>query len=281
MFKTPPFICRQHPAWLLLLAALVLWLAYAAAPARAAAPAKRIVSLAPALTEMLFALDLGPEVVGVSAYSDYPVEAKRKPVVSDATHLDEEQLIALKPDLIVAAEGDAARFARVGRLTGATVKVFPTHHVADVWSNLAALGALTGHQRQAAAATARLKQELAVLRPAKPSGRKVFYMVWDQPLMTAGRDSYLNDLIELAGAHNAATAQGSYPTYDWEAVIAANPDVILAPRTLARQLDAVARRYPTLAAVKAHRLRTLPDDLISRPGPRVAEALQALETALR
>jgi iron complex transport system substrate-binding protein len=108
-------------------------------------------------------------------------------------------------------------------------------------------------------------------------------MVWDQPLMAAGPDSYLDDLIQLAGARNVvkAGAGNSYPAYSWESLLAANPAVILGPRNMAGPLKKLEARYPHLQAVKAHRVRTLPDDLISRPGPRVVEAFEAVASALR
>lgn len=277
---------------MLLLSALAIYLAYAATasrPAHAATAAHvairhRVVSLAPALTEMLYALGEGPEVVGVSAYSDFPADARKKPVVGDALHVNEERVAALRPDVIVAAEGDAARLDRLAKLTGAHTQLLPTRHVADIWANMKALGKLTQHEPQAAARVAALQARLHRLaRPAGARPIKVFYMVWDQPLMTAGRDSYLNDLIELAGGRNVAAAAsgGSYPSFSWETLLAADPDVILAPTKLAKSLDSLSSRYPGLTAVKHRRVRTLPDDLISRPGPRVAEALAAVEAALR
>jgi iron complex transport system substrate-binding protein len=293
VFKAPPFFCRQHPLLLLLLTALALFLAYAAttkAPARAAAsPARnfvqptRIISLAPALTEMLYAIDKGAQVVGVSAYSDFPAAAKSKPVVGDALHVDEERIIALRPDLILVAEGDKARLDRLRRLTHASVELLPTKHVSDIWSNLLALGALTGKVSRAAEVTHKLQQQVAAIaKPRQTPKKAVFYMVWDQPLMTAGKDSYLNDLIELAGGRNVAatSTQGSYPSFSWELLLAADPDVILGPANLATGLKDVAGRYPNLKAVRSGHVRALPDDVVSRPGPRVVLALAAVEAAM-
>ena len=111
---------------------------------------------------------------------------------------------------------------------------------------------------------------------------RTFYMVWDRPLMTAGPDSYLSDLITLAGGSNVVN-QGvsSYPTYSWEALLAADPDVILGPRNMAGALKALAHDYPRLRAVKENRVRVLPDDLVSRPGPRIVEAIDAVSAALK
>lgn len=285
----PNFKCHQHPLLVLLLAALALYLATVAVdePAARAAGARggtslRIVSLAPALTEMLFALGLGGSVVGVSAYSDFPAAAKKLPIVGDALHVDDERVIALRPTLIVAAEGDSAALERVGKLAGARTLLLPTRHVTDIWTNMRALGVAAGQASRANALTARLTARVkAIAARAGKARPAVFYMVWDQPLMTAGRDSYLNDLIGLAGGRNVtASLAGSYPTFSWEALLAANPDVVLAPLTMKVRLVGIADRYPTLTAVRTHRIRTLPDDIVSRPGPRVAEALEAVERAL-
>jgi iron complex transport system substrate-binding protein len=271
----------------MLMCALALYLAYAASlgePARASVLPRRIISLAPALTEMLYAIDLGPQVVGVSAYSDFPAAAKTKPVVGDALHVDEERIIALRPDLIVVAEGDQGRLDRLRRLTHAPVHLLPTRHVGDIWTNLRALGTLTGKATRAAEVSRNLQGQVrALTKPKQMPPKAVFYMVWDQPLMTAGQDSYLNDLIELAGGRNVAAGatQGSYPAFSWELLLAANPDVILGPGTLATGLKDVAGRYPQLKAVRSGHVRTLPDDVVSRPGPRVALALAAVEAAMR
>jgi len=283
MFRFDPkaiaFSCRQHPLILLLLALLALLLC---SPAHAQPPARRIVSLGPALTEMLFALGLDQQVVGVTTYCNFPAAALAKPKIGDALHLNEERVIALHPDLIVSVEGDRARLDRIAKLTGARLQVLPTRHVQDIWNNFRTLGALTGRASEAAAQTARLQARVASLT-AKPGGARpaVFYMVWDQPLMTAGQDSYLNDLITLAGGRNVVVDRGSYPGFSWEALLAANPDVILGPRNMASGLKGLEAKYPGLKAVQSHRLRTLPDDVISRPGPRVAEALAAVRAALR
>jgi iron complex transport system substrate-binding protein len=216
----------------------------------------------------------------VTTYCNYPAAAASKPKIGDALHLNEERVISLHPDLIVAIEGDRARLQRIGKLTGARVQVLPTKHVNDIWANFRTLGTLTGKASEAAAQTAKLQARVKALT-ARPTGTKVFYMVWDQPLMTAGQDSYLNDLITLAGGKNVVADRGSYPSFSWEALLAANPDVILGPQNMAKGLKALEGRYPALQAVKAHKLRTLPDDVISRPGPRVAEALAAVRAALR
>jgi len=285
-FRAPSFSCRQG-ALVAALALLLLlsWLA-AGRPAQAAAgragpAASRILSLGPALTEMVYALGLGDRIVGRTSYCNYPSAALKLPDVGAVTGWNEERVLALRPDLILALEGDRAPVARLAALTGARLEVLPTRQVADIWTNLHAIGRLTGKAAAAQRLVAQLKAQVA--RRTRPqTGTKVFYMVWDEPLMTAGPASYLGDLITLAGGTNVvAASQGSYPTWSWEALLAADPAVILAPRDRGPAMKKLSERYPTLAAVKGRRLRTLPDDLISRPGPRVVQALDAVAAALR
>ena len=235
---------------------------------------------------MAYALGLEHRVVGVTTYCNYPPAAAKKPRVGAATELNEELAVALKPDLIVAVEGDRARLERLGKLTGAKVVVLKTQRVTDIWDNMRTLGRLTGTaaraEQEVKSRQARLKAVAAqaAQRRTQPT---VFYMVWDQPLMTAGADSYLDDLITLAGGKNVVGAMpgGSYPSYSWELLLAKNPQVILGPQNMRGALHTLRGSYPHLRAVKADKLRTLPDDLISRPGPRVVEALEAVSAALR
>lgn len=284
-FRIPTFTCRQGLA--VVLAALLL-LALVMLGGRQSAEAKpeRILSLAPSITEMLYALELGDRVVGVTSYCNYPPAAAKKPRVGAALELNEELVIALRPTLILAAEGDAARRDRLARLTGAKVVLIETRHVKDIWKNMAAIGALTATEARARVVVGELQQKLAAKAAsfkARKLNRSVFYMVWDAPLMTAGPESYLHDLIGLAGGQNIVSTRtgGAYPAYSTEALLAANPQVILGPQNMASGLQALSRRYPHLAAVKSRRVRTLPDDLISRPGPRVVEALDAVGQAMR
>lgn len=291
--RPPPFSCRQS-AWVIALALILPLLALLLAPgpvqaleaSRGEPRALRIVSLAPAITEMLYALDQGRWVVGVSSFCNYPPEVRGKPVVGAATDLNEERLISLRPDLILTVEGDRSRLERLSRLGGVKIVVLRTRHVVDIWENLQTIGRLTGEAVRAGRLVRDLKGRLAARAAAaarRPEHPRVFYMVWDKPLMTAGQDSYLNDLIALAGGRNIVSGErgASYPTYSWEALLAADPEVILGPRNMAGSLAALSQQYPQLQAVRANRIRNLPDDLISRPGPRVVEALQAVEEALR
>jgi iron complex transport system substrate-binding protein len=284
-FRTPTFTCRQGIG--LVLAVLVLlWFFLARAQPAGAAEPPRILSLSPAITELVYALGLEGRLVGVTTYCNYPPAALKKPRVGSARDLNVELIVTLKPQVILATEGDPTRLARLERLTHAKAYVLPTRHVADIWANMRTIARLESVVERGERAIAERRKALdAVAARAKKRATHptAFYMVWDKPLMTAGAGSYLNDLITLAGGRNVAASAtgGSYPTSSWEALLAQNPDVILGPTNMAPALQALKTQYPSLKAVRANRLRTLSDDLISRPGPRVAQALEAVEAALR
>ena len=284
-YKAPAFSCRQGLG--IALVVLVLALFFLARPRDAqAAGGKRILSLSPAATEMVYKLGLESRLVGVTTNCNKPPAAKRKPRVGAALELNEELVMALKPDLILTTEGDRARYARLGQLTRAQVVTLSTRNVKDIWADMrviadhADVGArgnreVLGLQRRLNDAVARL--------PKPRTAPTVFYMVWDQPLMAAGPNSYLGDLIAMAGGRNVVAAMpgNAYPPYSWEALLAKDPQVILGPRNMGGAFQGLKAKYPHLKAVKGDRLRTLPDDLISRPGPRVVEALEAVAAALR
>ncbi len=286
-FRAPVPNCRQG-AIIVALALLLCALVMRGAPARAAgaSPARRVVSLGPALTEMLYAVGAGDRLVGRTSFCNYPPAAAKVPAVGGATGWNEELVTSLRPDLILALEGRTAEVERLARLSRARLEVLPTRHLADVWRNLARIGELVGERPRATRLVADLRAKVESRRKAAMARREhpsVFYMVWDQPLMAAGPQSYLGDLVTLAGGRNIVPESnaGSYPTFSWEALLAADPDVILAARDRGAALENLKARYPRLKAVRAGRVRTLPDDLISRPGPRVVQALDAVEAALR
>ena len=246
----------------------------------------RIISLSPANTEMLFAIGAGPMVVGVSDYCNFPAEASRRPRVGAVMTLNLEKTLSLKPDLFITADGNPRFYERLDRLSKAQIVQFSSVTLASVAQNIRELGEVTGREVQANALASRIDagirtaQQKAAKRQKRP---RVFYMVWGEPLITAGPGSYLDDLIRTAGGVNAVRdlPEGNpYPPYSWEALVAADPDVIVAPEHLKPTLDRLKRTQPGLKAVRTNRVVLLNDDLVSRPGPRVLEALDAVTKAI-
>ncbi|MGF6982899.1 iron complex transport system substrate-binding protein [Paraburkholderia atlantica] len=251
-----------------------------------AAPAQRVISLAPHVTELLYAAGGGPKMVGAVSYSDYPPEAKQLPRVGDNKALDLERIVALKPDLIVVwRHGNAQR--QLERLRELHVPLFfsEPRRLDDIAVSLTKLGQLLGTSTSADAAAAVYRDDIARLR-ARYANRpvvSVFYQVWDRPLMTLNGEHMISDVIALCGGRNVfADLQPLVPTVSTEAVLAANPQAIVTaapgatqPDTTLPQLDAW-RAWPRLAAVANNNLFAIDGDLINRPAPRIAQGARQL-----
>ncbi|MGF6379277.1 cobalamin-binding protein [Paraburkholderia atlantica] len=251
-----------------------------------AAPAQRVISLAPHVTELLYAAGGGPKMVGAVSYSDYPPEAKQLPRVGDNKALDLERIVALKPDLIVVwRHGNAQR--QLERLRELHVPLFfsEPRRLDDIAVSLTKLGRLLGTSTSADAAAAAYRDDIARLR-ARYANRpvvNVFYQVWDRPLMTLNGEHMISDVIALCGGRNVfADLQPLVPTVSTEAVLAANPQAIVTaasgatqPDTTLPQLD-TWRAWPRLAAVANNNLFAIDGDLINRPAPRIAQGARQL-----
>ena len=222
-----------------------------------AAPAQRVISLAPHVTELLYAAGGGAKMVGAVSYSDYPPEAKQLPRVGDNKALDLERIVALKPDLIVVwRHGNAQR--QLDRLRELHVPLFfsEPHHLDDVAVSLTKLGQLLGTSPTADAAAAAYRPDIARLRTqyANRPPVSVFYQVWDQPLMTLNGEHMVSDVIALCGGRNVfAKLEPLVPTVSTEAVLAANPEAIVTAAPGATQPDT------TLAATR-HMARVAESD---------------------
>ncbi|MEB3197224.1 MAG: helical backbone metal receptor [Candidatus Sericytochromatia bacterium] len=247
--------------------------------------ARRILSLGPSLTEMVCALGLGDRLVGRTRWCNQPPSVSRLPVVGAVGGWNEERVVSLRPDTILALEGEQGPVQRLARLTGARLIVLPTLQLADVGRNMRAIAEAAGVPERGARWANDLSQGLALRRRRLPAaaGPTTVYLVWDEPLMLAGPHSYIGELIRLAGGTNPVSSRlpGPYPQFSWEGLLLADPEVLLAPEDRRRALRRVATGYPRLRAVQRGRLHTLPDDLISRPGPRVLAALDALTRLLQ
>ena len=257
-----------------------------------AAPPKRVISLAPSLTEMVYALGAGQTLVGVTTVCNYPEAARRLPKVGGMEDggVDLEKVLSLKPDLVVAIGLYQSSTVEALRRLGLRVELVPSQTVEDVFAAANRLGTLLGRQAEARRLTADMGRRIDRVRRATaalPKGRRprVFYQVWDQPLMTATRDTLIGRLIELGGGVNVfSDLSGRYVQVSPEAVLKRDPQVILAPTTHASRVDPkILARTPGLAgvtAVRTGRVYVLDGDLVSRAGPRIAEALELVARAI-
>jgi iron complex transport system substrate-binding protein len=247
-----------------------------------AAPAQRIVSLAPHLTELLFAAGAGAKVVAASDYSDYPEAAKQLPRVANSGAIDLERILALRPDLVIAWRLSATA-QTLDRLQGLGVPVFYSepHRLAEIPDAMEALGVLAGTEGVARPAAGQLRATLERLR-ADYRGRRVlnvFYQITERPLMTVNGQQFISDALSLCGARNLfADLPIIAPTVSPESVLAADPDAIIAARHDLSDIawQAYWARFGTLRAAQLGNLITVRSDQMHRHGPRALPATEEL-----
>lgn len=246
---------------------------------------QRIISLAPSNTEILFALGLGDRVVGVTEYCNYPEEAKAKPLVGGFRTVDVERIVALEPDLILADDIHEAKVIPALEALGLTVVALAPVTIDEVLGDLSLVGKITGKSEEAASLIASLESRVKAVTdktdnlPVNQRPR-VFYTVWHDPLMTAGSGTHFEDLIQKAGGNNVARDLDGYVDISLEAVIVANPEVMITGVGHGSGDDLPFRFLqdePTLRDTDArlnNRVYQVDADLVSRPSPRLVEALE-------
>lgn len=245
---------------------------------RLAQPARRIVSLSPASTELLFAIGAGSAVVGRTRWCDYPAQVAQVADVGDGIQPNVEAVVARHPDLVVlykSAQNESARqqFSRLGipSVTLALDKIGEFEHAAVV------LGTLTGHSADADTMNASLERRLAQASVAPgPDARSVLILVWDQPPMTIGAGSFLSEIVTRAGGRNLfGDLAASAGTISVEAVVHRNPDLIL---VTSDNEPAFARRpeWQTVPAVRQRHFVRVSSSAFNRPSPRMPEAVTEL-----
>jgi iron complex transport system substrate-binding protein len=245
-------------------------------------PAQRIISLAPHMTELLFAAGAGEHVVGTVEYSNYPAAAQRVPRIGDSAQLDLERIVALKPDLIVVWQnGNAQR--QLDKLLRLGIPVFynASRRLSDIARAIEQLGRLAGTETIALPAARAFVAREAELRQryARLALVTVFYQIWDKPLMTVNGDHLISDVIRLCGGQNVfADLTLLTPVISTEAVLAADPEAIggvTAEPGQAGNLDGW-KKWPRLKAVARDNLFVIPADLITRNTPRILDGAQQL-----
>jgi iron complex transport system substrate-binding protein len=251
-----------------------------------AAPAARVVSLGPHLTELAFAVGGGHTLVGVIRYSDFPDAAKQLPIVGDAHAIDFERIAQLKPDLVL-VWGSGLNERHKARLRSLGLKVYESEirQAQGIPDTLRRLGALLGHADTADGAARRFEAQwlaLAERHRGKPPVR-VFWQLWHEPLMTINREHLISEAMRACGGVNVfAGLPLLTPTVSWEAAVAADPQLIA---TSGRQEDAASgfapwRRFSNVTAVKRQRYAAIDGNLIGRMGPRFADGAAALCEAI-
>lgn len=246
----------------------------------------RVISLAPNLTEIVFAIGAGERIVGNTTYCDYPAEARQVEKVGDTLHPSIERIIALHPQLVlVSTASQLEAFTKQLNDQGIAVYVTDPHNIDGVFHSIASLGDLLNQTSaaQALLSDLRLRTDSVAnaLKTATPVS--VFYQVSAQPLYTAGRDSFVTDLIRRAGGKSVtAEVPGAWPKFSAESALAARPEAIILPTggSMGDTNGFVAEPLKNSPAVKNGRVYKINDDHLSRPGPRSIAGLEKMARSL-
>ena len=237
---------------------------------------ERIISLSPSNTEILFALGLGDNVVGVTDWCNYPPEALDKEKVGAYDAPDIETVLALSPDLILAAHGLAMETIDTMEDLELTVFGIMSTDLDDLMGDIRTVGNITGKQAEADALTSDMAARIqAVVEETEQLEHrpKTFYVIWHDPLFTVGADTFIHELIEKAGGENIFADLTGYPIVSIEEVLARDPEVII---TSVWSYDWAlnATELVGVNATVTGRIHTVDDDLVQRPAPRIVQGLE-------
>ena len=239
---------------------------------------ERIISLAPSNTEILFALGLGDNVIGVTDWCNYPPEALDKEKVGAYDTPDIETLLALSPDLILAAHGLSMETVGTLEDLGLTVFGIMSTDLDDLMDDIRTVGTITGKEAEADELTSDMAARIqAVVKETEHLEHrpKTFYVIWNDPLFTVGTETFIHELIEKAGGENIFAALTGYPIVSVEEVLARDPEVIITS-VWCYDWALNATELGGINATQAERIYAVDDDLVQRPAPRIVQGLEWL-----
>ncbi len=247
-----------------------------------ARPAEKIISLAPAITELLFSIDAGGRIVGVVEFSDFPDAALSIPIIGRHDQLDMERILEIGPDLIIAwktgnPRGSVARLKEMGY----TVFMAETQSLADIPLMIERLGKLSGKESTAMQVANEFREQHQALQSSygNKTALSTFYQIWNAPLISVGGDELINDIIELCGGKNVfADLQQKAPKVSEESVLLRNPEIIVASGADEQRPDWLDdwKSWNGLAAVAQDNLFFVPPDLVMRPTLRALQGAEIL-----
>lgn len=249
---------------------------------------ERIISMAPSITEMLYSFGLGDRIVGVSTYANYPKKATEKEKIGNVTDPNVEKIVSLKPDLVLAAAVNKMEYIDKLKSLGIPVAGFAPSSISETISVMNKVGRLTGEQFIAKKLTEKMVEQVAeieelVAEKLKDNKRPgVFYEIWHDPLMTAGKGTFIDNLIKIAGGRNiGGLAKGSWPQYSLEKLLLENPEVYISSHHSDAHtftVEGLKERpnYSTLKSVQNDRIHFIKQDVMTRPSPRIIIGLKEL-----
>lgn len=246
----------------------------------------RIVSLAPNLTEIIYAIGAGDSLVGNTEYCDYPEAARKVAKIGDTMHPSVERIIALRPQIVLISTASQLE-AFTKQLDQQRIAVYVTNpgSLDEIFDSITNLGDIFGHSEEASALAGELRKRSEAIASfvSKATPVRVFYQVSGEPLYTIGAEAYLTDLVRRAGGISVtAEVPGAFPRYSDEAALAARPEAIILPTggAMGTANSTVAGPLRDSPAVRNNRVFRINDDFLSRPGPRLIDGLEALAQAL-
>jgi iron complex transport system substrate-binding protein len=253
-----------------------------------AEPPKRIISLAPNVTEILFALGLDNSIVGVTSFCDYPEEAKDKPKVGGMSNPSLERVVSLKPDMVImTTDGNPKVFAERLRSFKIPLYVFRARTLSELPQGIRDLGLALGVREKAGVLARELESSLNNLSQFSLQAsrkEKVLFIIWPEPLIVAGPGTAIDDAITILRHHNiAAKSRSSYPKYSIEEAILQSPDIIFIGKGHAdiREMSkCLLKKLSRVPAVKNHRVFFVSDNLY-RLGPRVINGIEEMAACLK
>ena len=247
---------------------------------------ERVITLAPNLTEIVFAVGAGDRLVGNTSYCDYPAEAKAVAKVGDTLHPSLERIIALRPQLVLVSTASQLEVF-TQQLQNQNIGVFVTdpHDLDGVFRSIEQVGRMMGQEQQARLLVQQLRDRTNAVEQAVKQKQpvRVFYQLSAEPLYTAGHDAFVTDLVRRAGGFSVtADVPGAWPKYSNESALAARPDAIILPTggSMGAGNSNVAEALRKSPAVLDGRVYKINDDHLVRPGPRAVEGLEEMGRAL-
>ena len=249
-------------------------------------PVNRVISLAPNLTEIVFAIGAGDRLVGRTSYCDFPPEAKAVAEVGDTLHPNLERVIALQPQVVLISTASQLEvFSQQLRDQNIAVFVTDPRDLEGVFRTIDQIGRIVGHQQQAEQLIQKLRDRTLAVEEAVKGKQpvRVFYQLSAEPLYTIGRDAFETDLIRRAGAISVtADVPGAWPRYSNESALAAKPEAIVLPTggSMGAANSDVIDALRESPAVLAGHVYKINGDYLVRPGPRAVDGLEAMARAL-
>lgn len=241
----------------------------------------KIISMSPAITEILFAIGVDNKIAGVTNYCNYPSGAAKKDRIGDFLNPNIEMIVSIEPDIIFVADGVQEDFVKQFDKLGIIVITLDATTIAEVVENIKTAGLVCGAVQQAAAIAGDMTKRIDAIE-AKTAGANnkpaVFFEVWDDPLMTAGPGSFIDDMINLSGGQNiAADAGKEFAEFNREVLLTRNPDIYIINDHAHTPEEVINRPgYGGLKAVRENHVYSIEDNLVTLPGPRLIEGLEEM-----